>query len=82
LSTREKPEERESNNNGSNNHRGTGGWNQPENPARVEIICELHGIKPSTYVRQLIVRDLIKEGIFERPTFQRFDNSIPQTAAE
>jgi hypothetical protein len=48
----------------------------------VEIICELHGIKPSTYVRQLIVRDLIKEGIFERPTFQRFDNSIPQTAAE
>ena len=31
----------------------------------VEIICELHGIKPSTYVRQLIVRDLIKEGIFE-----------------
>jgi hypothetical protein len=48
----------------------------------VEIICELHGIKPSTYVRQLIVRDLIKEGIFERPTFQRFENSIPQTAAE
>ena len=48
----------------------------------VEIICELHGIKPSTYVRQLIVKDLIKEGIFERPTFQRFDNSIPQTAAE
>ena len=48
----------------------------------VEIICELHGIKPSTYVRQLIVQDLIKEGIFERPTFQRFDNSIPQTAAE
>jgi hypothetical protein len=48
----------------------------------VEIICELHGIKPSTYVRQLIVRDLIKEGIFERPTFQRFDSSIPQTAAE
>jgi len=48
----------------------------------VEIICELHGIKPSTYVRQLIVRDLIKEGIFERPTFQRFDNSIPQTASE
>jgi hypothetical protein len=48
----------------------------------IEIICELHGIKPSTYVRQLIVKDLIKEGIFERPTFQRFDNSIPQTAAE
>ena len=48
----------------------------------VEIIYELHGTKPSTYVRQLIVRDLIKEGIFERPTFQRFDNSIPQTAAE
>jgi hypothetical protein len=48
----------------------------------VEIICELNGVKASTYVRQLIVRDLIKEGIFERPTFQRFDNSIPQTAAE
>jgi hypothetical protein len=54
----------------------------PEIRRGIEIICELHGIKPSTYVRQLIVKDLIKEGIFERPTFQRFDNSIPQTAAE
>jgi hypothetical protein len=41
----------------------------------IEKICEINIIRPSVYLRQLIVRNLIEQGIFEKPTIKSFNNN-------
>jgi hypothetical protein len=44
----------------------------------IATICQINIISQSVYLRQLIVKDLIEQGIIERPKIKRFNNSIPQ----
>jgi hypothetical protein len=37
----------------------------------IEQICAINVITPSVYLRQLIVRNLIEQGIMEKPSFKR-----------
>ncbi len=43
----------------------------------METACEFSGMKPSQYARQAIVEKLVREGFIHRPTFKKFDNSLP-----
>jgi hypothetical protein len=44
----------------------------------MEAACEFSGMRPSQYARQAIVEKLVREGFINRPSFRKFDNSIPQ----
>jgi hypothetical protein len=48
----------------------------------LEYACEDIGMKPSQFARQAIVEKLVREGFMTRPNFQRFNNPVPQEAAE
>jgi hypothetical protein len=48
----------------------------------LEAACEFNGVKQSQYARQALADRLAREGFMHRPTFKKFDNSIPQEAAE
>jgi hypothetical protein len=37
----------------------------------IEQICAINVVTPSVYLRQLIVRNLIEQGIMEKPSFKR-----------
>jgi hypothetical protein len=52
----------------------------PKIKAGIEIASEFSGMKPSQYARQAIIEKLIRDGFVERPTFRKFDNSLPQAA--
>jgi hypothetical protein len=47
----------------------------------IENACEDIGMKPSQFARQAIVEKLVREGFMTRP-LQRFNNPVPQEAAE
>jgi hypothetical protein len=44
----------------------------------LEAACEFNGVKASQYARQALADRLAREGFMHRPTFRKFDNSIPQ----
>lgn len=48
----------------------------------LENACEDQGMKPSQFCRQAVYEKLVRGGYLERPNFRKFDNSIPQEAAE
>ena len=46
----------------------------------IENACEDSGMKPSQYARQAIFEKLVREGYLSKPSFKKFENSLPQPA--
>lgn len=50
----------------------------PKIQEAIEVACEFSGLKASQFARQAIVEKLVREGFIRRPSFKKFDNSVPQ----